>query len=163
APGGKKPSSRGPNKKGKGARNVSSKAVAAARKKDNTNRNQLIIGGSAILVIVIVIAVGVMLNRKSSQIPEADYGDSVASTATIGGANGEPDVQIDVYEDALCPYCRLLEEQDGPAMAKAVDDGELSVRYFMIDFLNSGSASGDYSTRAYAALLAVADIDGDEP
>jgi protein-disulfide isomerase len=39
----------------------------------------------------------------------------------------------------------------------------VAVRYRIVDFLDPASASGDYSTRAYAALISVATHDGDRP
>lgn len=85
-----------------------------------------------------------------------------AVTATVGPdgaitvAAGDPGIVVDLYTDALCPICGEFEQAYGAALDKAVDDGELAVRYRFVDFLNGASASGDYSTRAYAALLTVA-------
>src|SRR5699024_1961744 len=40
---------------------------------------------------------------------------------------------------------------------QAIDNGDLAVRYHMLNFLNRSSASGDYSTRAAGAALCVAE------
>ncbi len=97
------------------------------------------------------------------------YGTSTKSVATMDSdgtitvSNGSPDLVLDVYEDAICPICADLDHQYGEQMAKAVDDGQLTLRYKVVDFLNASSHSGDYSTRAYAAMMAVAKIGGDQP
>src|SRR5699024_1383901 len=62
-----------------------------------------------------------------------------------------------------CPVCAQFESAFGEDIGQAIDDGELTVRYRMVAFLDSRSASGDYSSRAFAALLALADAAGDQP
>lgn len=101
----------------------------------------------------------------------AGAGDSVPpdAAATVGPdgaitvAAGDPGLVLDLYVDALCPICGEFERTNGEAIERAIDDGQLAVRYRFVDFLNAASASGDYSTRAYAALLTVARQDGGEP
>jgi protein-disulfide isomerase len=160
--GGPKGGSKG--KPGKGGR----VSVASARKSSG-DRTQLIIGAVAIVVIVAVIVVGLVLYSKNSATQGAGYGTSTQSVATVDDsgvitvANGSPKLSLDVYEDALCPICGDFEHQYGQQIAKAIDDGQLQVKYRMVDFLNGASHSGDYSTRAYGALLAVAKNDGATP
>lgn len=143
-------------------------SVAAARKSGG-DRTQLIIGGIALVVIVAVIAVGIMMYSKNSATPGDGYGTSTKSVATAddtGGvtvSNGDAALKLDIYEDALCPICADFEHQYGQQIAKAIDDGQLQVDFHMVDFLNGSSFSGDYSTRAYAALLAVAKNEGSKP
>lgn len=71
---------------------------------------------------------------------------------------GDPDaaVTVDAYEDFLCPACARFEKLYGADMADAVSNGSIAVQYHMLNFLDSASASGDYSTRASAAALCVA-------
>lgn len=87
----------------------------------------------------------------------------VAADGTITVAKGAPATSIDVYIDALCPICGEFEQANGPQIARQVDSGALAVRYRLVDFLNQASASGSYSTRAFAALISVARYDGAEP
>ncbi len=61
---------------------------------------------------------------------------------------------IDVFEDALCPICAAFETQFGQQINQEIDSGSLAVNYHMLNFLNSSSFSGDYSTRAAAACSA---------
>lgn len=85
---------------------------------------------------------------------------AVAATVDADGGitvtAGQPGLALDLYTDALCPICGDFEQTYGTAVEQAVADGQLAVRYRFVDFLNAASASGDYSTRAYAALLTVA-------
>jgi len=144
-------------------------SVAAARRTNpGSNRTQLIIGGIAVVLIAAVVIVGLVLNKKNNFVPEDNYGYSKSSTATVSSdgvitfANGSG-VTIETYEDALCPICGEFERQFGQQMAKAVDEGRLTVQLHMLTFLDPSSASEDYSTRAYAALLAVAHEAGSTP
>lgn len=160
--GGSKGGSKG--KPGKGGR----VSVASARKSSG-DRTQLIIGAVAIVVIIAVIVVGLVLYSKNNATQNAGYGTSKLSVATVDDAgvitvvNGSPTLSLDIYEDALCPICGEFEHQYGEQIAQAIDDGQLQAKYRMVDFLNASSHSGDYSTRAYGALLAVAKNDGAKP
>lgn len=153
----------------KGKPGKSARVSVAAARKSSGDRTQLIIGGVAIAIIIAVIVVGIMMYSKNSATQGEGYGTSTKSVATMDDAgvvtvsNGSPKLSLDVYEDALCPICADFEHQYGQQMAKAVDDGQLQLKFRMVDFLNSASASGDYSTRAYGALLAVAKNDGAKP
>src|SRR5690606_21434692 len=115
------------------------------------------------------IVVGLVLYSKNSATQGEGYGSSTLSVATVDDAgvitvaNGNPELSLDVYEDALCPICGDFEHQYGQQIAQAIDEGQLEVKYRMVDFLNGASHSGDYSTRAYGALLAVAKNDGATP
>ena len=160
-----------PGKSGK-QQAVARQSVAAARKKDgNNNRNQLIIGGIAIAVIIGIVIVGLVLNKKQNAVPNEGYGPSTQSTATasadgvvtVSKPGSTPAMSIDVYEDALCPVCAQFEQQFSQQINQAVDEGKLAVNYHMLNFLNKSSFSQDYSTRAAAALLCVAQEGGTQP
>ena len=134
----------------------------AAARKSSGDRTQLIIGAIAVVIIAIIVVVGVVLYKKNTAVQGSGYGVSKASTASVDDhgiitvSNGSPTLVLDVYEDALCPSCGEFEAQFGQQMAKAIDDGQLTVKYHMVNFLDGSSASKNYSTRAYGALLTVA-------
>ena len=159
------PKGKAPAGKGKGGGRVS---VAAARR-SRGDRTQLIIGGVAVVVIIAIIAVGLILYQKNSATQGSGYGVSKASTASVDDkgiitvSNGNPSLVLDLYEDGLCPACAQFEHQFGQQISKAIDDGQLTARYHMVNFLNASSHSGTYSTRAYAALIATAKNDGAKP
>ncbi len=146
-------------------------SVAAARQSSaGRNRTQLIIGGIAITVIVAIIVIGLVLNKKESAVQGEGYGGSTQSVATaqngvvtVSKSGSTPAVTIDLYEDALCPICAEFERQFGQQINQAVDEGKLAVNVHMLNFLNQQSFSKDYSTRAAAALLCVAEQDGSTP
>jgi len=159
----------GPKGGSKGKPSKGGRVSVASARKSSGDRTQLIIGAVAIVVIIAVIVVGIVLYSKNSATQGAGYGTSTKSVATVDDAgvitvaSGSPELSLDVYEDALCPICGDFEHQYGQQIAKAIDDGQLQVKYRMVDFLNSASNSKDYSTRAFGALLAVAKNDGAKP
>lgn len=143
----------------KGAKNV----VSAARRPTSSGRGTVFAAVGIIVVLVVVIG-GVIYQRHQTSVLNAGYGSaktapvSVADgTVTVGKASAP--VTLDAYEDFLCPVCGEFEATYGQQIAKALDDGKIKMRYHTLDFLNSGSASRDYSSRAAGAALCVASED----
>ncbi len=167
----KKPAAANATGKNSGGRPAARQSVAAARKSTGgSNRTQLIIGGIAVLVIIAIIVFGLVLNKQQTAVQAEGYGASTQSVATesngivtVSKSGSAPSLTLDIYEDALCPICAEFERQYGQQINKAIDDGSLAVNYHMLNFLNKSSFSGDYSSRAAAALLCVAQQSGSQP
>jgi len=73
-----------------------------------------------------------------------------------GIVTGNGPVRVDAFIDFLCPYCRRFELAAGPALASLVADGQVSLVYHPMNFLDEASTTG-YSTRAAAASGCAAD------
>jgi protein-disulfide isomerase len=69
---------------------------------------------------------------------------------------GHGPVRVDIFVDFLCPFCRQFELASGPALAKLVDDGQASLVYHPMNFLD-GASTTRYSTRAAASSGCAAD------
>jgi protein-disulfide isomerase len=69
---------------------------------------------------------------------------------------GDGRVRVDVFIDFMCPYCREFELSSGAAVARLAADGEASVAYHPMNFLDQASTT-NYSTRAAAASGCAAD------
>lgn len=130
-----------------------------------SSKSTYIIGGLAVLVIAALVIGGVLWTNHKNTPQNDGYGSvqnaDVAVTVQADGVVllGLPDAKttIDLFEDPLCPACAALEHLSGQSLAAAVDDGDVAVRYHMLNFLDRASGSGDYSTRAGAALQCVAE------
>lgn len=125
---------------------------------------------AAVVVIAVVVSV-VLLTRTAAETPtagstpttttsaaEPDTDDAVVHLVDDGvlvGSRQAP-VTIDVFNDALCPACRQFVSSYGGEMWDAVQDKQIRVRLHLLDMLDSSSASGDYSSRAAAAVYCVA-------
>ncbi|WP_040737866.1 thioredoxin domain-containing protein [Nocardia tenerifensis] len=72
---------------------------------------------------------------------------------------GKPDAPktIDIFEDPICPGCGNMERIYGQEIAQKIDEGKLTVRYRLVNFLDARSRSKDYSSRAVAANQCVAE------
>lgn len=165
-------SGQGPSKGGSAGKPAARQSVAAARKSSGgSNRTQLIIGVIAVVVILVIVIAGVVITQRQSEVQGDGYGPSTQSVATtspdgvvlVAKPDSTPKVTIDVFEDALCPVCAAFETQFGQQINQELDAGNLAVKYHMLNFLNGSSFSGDYSTRAAAALLCVAGESGKQP
>jgi protein-disulfide isomerase len=90
--------------------------------------------------------------------------DLVVPSRLPVGATGEGDgvmighgpVRVDAFIDFLCPFCRRFELSSGPTLADLVADGQVSLVYHPMNFLDEASTT-DYSTRAAAASGCAAD------
>ncbi|KQU03249.1 serine/threonine protein kinase [Rhodococcus sp. Leaf7] len=136
----------------------------------SSSTSTYVLGGLALLVIAAVV-IGGVLWQNSRSAPRADGYGSVQNTAVTTSVDpsgvvtlGAPGASrtVDIFEDAMCPYCAELENTYGQELAQKIDDGTVAVRYHMLDFLNRLSPSGDYSTRAVAASQCIA-ATGDGP
>jgi len=129
-----------------------------------SSKSTFILGGLALLVIAALVIGGVLWQSNSGKARNEGYGGVQNSAVQVTVADngvallGRPDAAttIDLFEDPMCPYCGELEHKHGQELAQAIDDGRVAVRYHMLAFLDQLSASGDYSTRAVAALQCVA-------
>lgn len=63
---------------------------------------------------------------------------------------GNGPVIIDAYIDFQCPFCRMFEEASGPLLDAMVTEGQVTLVYHPMGFLDAMSTSR-YSTRASAA------------
>jgi len=69
---------------------------------------------------------------------------------------GDGDVRVDAFIDFMCPFCRRFELSAGPELASLVADGQASLAYHPMNFLDEASTT-NYSTRAAAASGYAAD------
>lgn len=133
-----------------------------------SSRSTYIIGGLAVLVIAALVIGGILWQSGKNEVQNDGYGSVQNSEVVVSVEDngvvllGKPGAgtTLDIFEDPLCPACAALEHLSGQSVAQAIDNGDIAVRYHMLNFLNQASSSGDYSTRAGAALLCVAQ-DGD--
>ena len=127
-----------------------------------SSRLTWILGGIAIVVIAALVIGGVVLlskKNKTSPIDPIGLLNGVGVTV-VGDPNAS--ITLDIYEDPLCPNCAQLEQETGQTVANAVTTGKARVRYHLMNFLDTASASKSYSTRADAALQCVAATDNQD-
>jgi protein-disulfide isomerase len=69
---------------------------------------------------------------------------------------GAGPVQVDIFIDFLCPFCRRFEQAAESVLAGLVRDGPARLAYHPMNFLDEASTTS-YSTRAAAASGCAAD------
>ena len=69
---------------------------------------------------------------------------------------GAGQIRVDAFIDFLCPFCRRFELSAQPVLAELLADGQASVAYHPMNFLDEASTTS-YSTRAAAASGCAAD------
>lgn len=69
---------------------------------------------------------------------------------------GQGAATVEAYIDYQCPFCRQFELSSGPALAQLVSNGEVSLVYHPMNFLDEVSPT-QYSTRAAAAAGCASD------
>ncbi|WP_328387527.1 DsbA family protein [Nocardia sp. NBC_00416] len=131
-----------------------------------SNRTTYALGALALVLIALIVVFAYRWGGgQEAEVRNDGYGPvrNAAVTAALqsdGGVRlGRPDAPktIEVYEDPMCPACGHLETLYGQELAQKLDEGKLAIRYRFVNFLDPKSSSGDYSTRAIAALQCVAE------
>jgi protein-disulfide isomerase len=73
-----------------------------------------------------------------------------------GIVTGHGPVRVDAFIDFLCPFCKRFELSSGTELARLIADGQISLVYHPMNFLDEASTTS-YSTRAAAASGCAAD------
>ncbi|BCB79634.1 thioredoxin domain-containing protein [Phytohabitans flavus] len=123
-----------------------------AREKRRTRTLWATIAAVAVLVIAGLIGWGVVASQNSG-------GFTPPPGAVENGTGikvGSGPVQIDIYEDFICPVCGQFEQQTGGTIDQLVAQGKAAAVYHPVAFLDRASST-DYSTRSSAASGAAAE------
>lgn len=106
----------------------------------------------AVLVIAGLIGWGVVASQDSGSFTPPPGAVENGTGIKVGSGP----VQIDIYEDFICPACGQFEQQTGGTLDQLVSEGKVTVVYHPVAFLDRASST-DYSTRSSAASGAAAE------
>lgn len=67
----------------------------------------------------------------------APKGTNGPGTPYVFGNPSAPTVSI--VEDFTCPFCALFEQQQGPGLTQAANDGKIQVKYYTVAFFGEGA------------------------
>lgn len=137
----------------------SSKSTKVLQTKSN---NGMLITVIALIAVAVVVLGGVIwMAQRGGEANPITFGETEDSLieitdtgVVIVGEKGAPTIQV--WEDYMCPACGSFEAQYGASIAEAVENGDLRAEFHTLNFLNAQSGSGEYSTRALAAIQCVA-------
>ncbi len=167
------------NERREDARSKAKEHRIAQQKKDKRNR-WLLQGGIAVAVIAVIAVVALSIsgsvkpagpgpaNMASDGIVlgigmKAQPTDALAEGAAAVPSVATPGViDIRIYQDYLCPYCRDFDVTNSTQIQKLVESGAATVEVHPIALLTSRSAGTKYSLRAAGAAACVANYSPDD-
>ncbi|AWH91653.1 DsbA family protein [Dietzia lutea] len=126
------------------------------------SNNGMIITVVALIAVAVVVLGGVVwMAQRGGEANPITFGETADEQIEITDTGvvivGQQDAPtIQVWEDYMCPACGSFEAQYGESISEAVEAGDLRVEFHTLNFLNGQSGSGEYSTRALAAVQCVA-------
>ncbi|MFC7788916.1 DsbA family protein [Microbacterium sp. MAHUQ-60] len=124
-----------------------------------SKRNWFAIGIS-IAVVVVLVALGALVVWMNNQANDAGPAPSSSKSfdAETGAITfGEGEDVVDVFVDFQCPVCKSFEDQFGPQLEKAAEDGKITLAYHPIAILDRFSQGTEYSSRSANAAVCVAE------
>jgi len=126
--------------------------------------NWFVIGISAAVVVVLIAlgAVVVWMNNQATDAGPAPTSSEAFDAETGAISFGDGKDVVDVFVDFQCPVCKSFEEQFGPQLEKAAEDGRITLAYHPIAILDRFSQGTDYSSRSAGAAVCVAESDSDK-
>lgn len=119
---------------------------------------------SAIVVVALVIASGIGFFIYRSMQPEGPVAVPAGMSEdqpylSFGAPEDSGKPVVEVHLDFMCPVCGQFEEINGEDLQTMVEDEEVTVHLVPRKMLDSVSTTGDYSSRASAALVALYEED----
>lgn len=141
---------------------MNAKPNKSAKVLQTKSNNGMLITVIALVAVAVVVLGGVIFfAQRGGEANPITFGETqdelieITDTGVIAvGRADAPTVQI--WEDFNCPACGTFEGQNGEQIASAVEAGDIRAEFHNLDFQNAGSTSGEYSTRAIAAIQCVA-------
>lgn len=132
-------------------------ALKAEQERKEKRRRLLTFGGVA-AVLLLIVGVAIFLQTRAGQLDEGAVVPA-GSTKDFGMQVGDADAkhEVVIYEDFICPACKLFKDENDAALEAAVADGTARVEYRPLNFLRQ---YGDYSGRAANAFAVVLDAAG---
>lgn len=139
----------------------------AAKQASTEKRNRLIIVVASVLVIALVGVAGFFIWKESQRTLLTDFeGARPAASTDTGGITFGPDAvagttnesapEVQVYIDFMCPVCGSYDQINRDDIRTMLVEGEATVIFHPLNYLDRQSTEGDYSTRATNAFVTAA-------
>lgn len=114
----------------------------------------------AIFVVVAIVAVGIIWFAASKS---SDEGPSDAAQPALvqeqggGIVVGDGPVDVTVWEDFQCPFCKSFEQANGEDLRKRVDAGDITLTIHPLSFLDAklGNTSSALAANAFGCVADV--------
>jgi protein-disulfide isomerase len=155
---GQKPGRSG-NQAGGGSKRAARERLAEQRAHQQRADRRRRSSGIAIVVVVALVVIGII--GYAWWASNNDGPDNAALPALVhesggGVVVGDGPVDVTVWEDFQCPFCKAFEQANGEMLRKRVDDGDITLTIHPLSFLDS-KLGNDSSSQAANAFGSVAD------
>lgn len=133
---------------------------AAARRRAQ-RRRMMTWGGIAIVIAIVLAAVLILVNRDDSDDTEAVAWNDIPSHDRFLGSDEAP-VDLVVYSDFQCPYCKQFDDQDLPRVIDTfVTEGKVRVEWRPMPIISHAplDSAENESVQAAEAAMCAADQD----
>ncbi|GAB2605356.1 DsbA family protein [Pseudactinotalea suaedae] len=138
----------------------------AARQRSTERRNRLIIAVASVLVVALIGVAGFFIWQESQRTLLSEFeGERPAASTDSGGITfgstleagtvTEDATEVQVYIDFICPVCGSYDEVNRDDIRTMLTEGEATVVFHPLNYLDQQSMGTNYSTRAANALATV--------
>lgn len=115
---------------------------------------------AVVAVVVVLVAVVMAMNNAATTPGTAPQASAIdEETGAIAFGDG-PDT-VTTWVDFMCPACNRFEQLEGDTIADLVADGRITLEIQPVSILDRFSQGTEFSSRAAAAMYAVAEGDPD--
>lgn len=155
----------GPSKSAQERREAQREALRKQRQAELSRQRTvrtIVIAAIVVVALAIVSTAGYFIYQATRPagpvaVPEGMAEDQPYLSFGAPEDSGKPVLELHV--DFMCPYCGQFEQINGEDLATMVEDEEATVHLVLRNFLDRASTTGDYSTRAAAAMVCVYEED----
>jgi protein-disulfide isomerase len=139
----------------------------AAKQAATEKRNRLVIVVASVLVVALIGVAGFFIWKESQRtlLTEFEGARPAASTDTggitfgpdaVAGTTNEGGVEVEIYIDFMCPVCGSYDQVNREDIRTMLTDGDATVVYHPLNYLDQLSEGTLYSTRSANAFATVA-------
>ena len=125
----------------------------AAQRAESRRKNG-IIAGVAVVVLIVIVGFGALIQAQRNDTGTTSTGVPAHTSGPVNGVitvgQSTAPVEMTVYEDFQCPYCKQFESASNDLVTQYVESGKVRVLYHPMAFLDEASTT-KYSTRALNA------------
>ncbi|ASK66385.1 hypothetical protein CFK39_11795 [Brachybacterium avium] len=155
----------GPSKSAQERREAQREALRKQRQAELSRQRTVrtvVIAAITVVALLIAATAGYFIFQATRPagpvaVPESMSEDQPYLSLGATEDSGKP--VLEIHLDFMCPFCGQLEEINGDDIETMVDDQEATLHLVPRNFLDGQSTTGDYSTRAAAAMVCVYDDD----
>jgi protein-disulfide isomerase len=108
-------------------------------------RRRFVVGGVVLAVVAVAVVVGVLVQQNRAG-DNAAFGSGpfVAPSGAVGegklaipfGASQDAKVNLTIFEDFRCPYCKLAESMFESTYKPYAQAGKIAVQYHLVDLID---------------------------